>query len=363
MDTHGRGPNRELSANGALGETSETSETSETMIANPADPGSSTARNGAERPVDDDEAQLSDSEPGPAAPPFAEDGMLLVDPETHAVIEIRLEVEQGPAPPAQRRAVRNGHEVVTTITPHDGPLRQTRLQVEALALANRRKDEFLAILSHELRGPLASIHNAARVLRSQTSALATQRQMQALIERQVGRMTRLLEELLDVSRITSGHLHLQKERLDLRDVVSQSVETLEWDLRERNHRLAIELPDVPVWVEADAARLEQVFINLLANASRYTDAGGQLAVWVHTRERQAIIRVRDTGIGIAPEAMPHIFDLFRQGNAADPRSRVGLGVGLAVVRNLVERHGGSVTVASAGVGQGSEFTVRLPTAE
>jgi two-component system CheB/CheR fusion protein len=237
------------------------------------------------------------------------------------------------------------------------------LQVEALALANRRKDEFLAILSHELRGPLASIQYAARVLRSQTTAPATQRQMQALIERQVGRMTRLLEELLDVSRITSGHLHLQKERLDLRDVVSQAVETLEWDLRERNHPLAIELPDAPVWVEADAARLEQVFINLLANASRYTDAGGQLAVWVHTRERQAIIRVRDSGIGIAPEAMPHIFDLFRQGNAADPRSRVGLGVGLAVVRNLVERHGGSVTVASAGVGQGSEFTVRLPTAE
>jgi two-component system CheB/CheR fusion protein len=185
--------------------------------------------------------------------------------------------------------------------------------------------------------------------------------MHALIERQLGRMTHLVDELLDVSRITSGQLHLQRQRLDLRDVVSHSIETLEWHLLERNQRLATELPDAPVWLQADPARLEQVFVNLLANASRYTDAGGQLAVWVHTRDGEAIIRVRDSGIGIASEALPHIFDLFKQGDAADPRSKAGLGVGLAVVRNLVELHGGTVTAASAGVGQGSEFTVRLPT--
>jgi signal transduction histidine kinase len=156
-------------------------------------------------------------------------------------------------------------------------------------------------------------------------------------------------------------LDLQRERLDLRDVVSHVIATLEWDLLERNHRLATELPDAPVWLHADPGRLEQVFVNLLANASRYTNAGGRLSVSVHAKDGEAIVRVRDSGIGIAPEALPHLFDLFQQGNAADPRSPPGLGVGLAVVRNLVELHGGSVTAASAGVGQGSEFTVRLPT--
>lgn len=263
--------------------------------------------------------------------------------------------------PVQDENVRNGHDVVGMITRDSGPLRQARLQVAALACTNRRKDEFLAILSHELRSPLASIHHAVCILRKQSNEVSTQQRMHALIERQLGKMTHLVDELLDVSRITSGHLHLQRERLDLRNVVSHSIETLEWDLLERNQRLATELPDAPVWLQADPARLEQVFVNLLANASRYTDAGGQLAVWVHTRDGEAIIRVRDSGIGIASEALPHIFDLFKQGDAADPRSKAGLGVGLAVVRNLVELHGGTVTAASAGVGQGSEFTVRLPT--
>jgi two-component system CheB/CheR fusion protein len=199
------------------------------------------------------------------------------------------------------------------------------------------------------------------LLRKQAGEVATQQRMHALIERQVGRMTALVDELLDVSRIASGQLHLQRERLDLRGVVRHSIETLECDLLARHQQLAIELPDAPVWLQADPERLEQVFVNLLANASRYTDAGGQLSVWVHTRDGQAIIRVRDSGIGIASEALPHIFDLFKQGDAANPRSKPGLGVGLAVVRNLVELHGGRVTAASAGVGQGSEFTVRLST--
>jgi signal transduction histidine kinase len=319
------------------------------------------ARNGAKRTIDDDEAQLSDSELGLARLPFAEDGTLLVDPETHKVIEIRLGVEQKAGPPVQDERVRSGHDVVGTVTRQNGPLRRARLQVEALACANRRKDEFLAMLSHELRNPLASIQYAVRFLGRQTSGASTQQRMQVLIERQLQRMTHLVEDLLDVSRITSGDLHLQRERVDLRDVVRHAIETLEWDLLERNHRLATELPDAPVWLQADPIRLEQVFVNLLANASRYTDAGGQLAAWVHTKDGEAIVRVRDSGIGIAPEALPHIFDLFKQGNAADPRSKPGLGVGLAVVRSLVELHGGSVTAASAGVGQGSEFTVRLPT--
>jgi signal transduction histidine kinase len=155
-------------------------------------------------------------------------------------------------------------------------------------------------------------------------------------------------------------LHLQPERIDLRDVVSNAIETLGPDINERHHRLTTALPDVPVWLQGDPGRLEQVFVNLLGNASRYTDTGGDLAVWMHTRAGQAIVRVRDSGTGIAPEALPQLFDVSRRADDAAPRSQSGLGIGLALVRNLVESHGGSVTGASAGLGQGSEFTVRLP---
>jgi len=247
--------------------------------------------------------------------------------------------------------------VVRDITPYTRPLRQARLRVEELATANRRKDEFLAMLSHELRSPLAAIQNAVRLLSSETPP---RQRTQALIERQVRRMTQLVDDLLDVSRISHGRLHLQRERIDLRVVVSNAIETLESDINERHHQLTTALPDAPVWLQADPWRLEQVFVNLLANASRYTDAGGELAVWVHTRDGQAVVGVRDSGIGMAPDALAHIFDLFRQADEAAPRSKSGLGIGLALVRNLVELHGGNVTAASAGIGQGSEFTVCLP---
>ena len=239
--------------------------------------------------------------------------------------------------------------------PEDAPL-----QVRELATANRRKDEFLAMLGHELRNPLASIHNGIHLLSHPTEDTPAPQKIKAMIERQVRRMTQLLDDLLDVSRITNGRLHLQLERIDLRDVVSNAIETLESDIKQRNHRLTTALPDAPVWLQADPGRLEQVFVNLLANASKYTDAGGELAVWMHLRDGQAVVRVRDSGIGIAPEALPHLFELFRQADEAAPRSQSGLGIGLALVRNLVEAHGGSVTGASAGVGQGSEFAVRLP---
>jgi len=238
--------------------------------------------------------------------------------------------------------------------------RCTESWVAELTSANRRKDEFLAMLSHELRSPLASLHYAARLLRTQTDATPARQSTQALIERQVRRMTRLVDDLVDVSRIANGRLHLQRERLDLCVVVSNAIETLESDINERNHRLSVALPDAPLWLHADPCRLEQVFVNLLANASRYTDPGGELAVCVYAQGGQAVVEVRDSGIGIAPEVLWHIFDLFKQANAADPRSKAGLGIGLAVVRTLIELHGGSVTAASAGSGQGSEFTVRLP---
>ena len=246
-----------------------------------------------------------------------------------------------------------------------GNERATELRVQELFAADRRKDEFLAFLSHELRSPLASIHYAVKVWGRQMDSAsgAAEPRMQVLIERQLRRMTGLLDELLDVSRITSGHLRLLRERSDLRVILNNAIETLAPGIRERDQQLSIELPDAPMWLQGDPGRLEQVFVNLLANASRYTDAGGELAVWAHVSKGQGVVRVRDSGVGIAADALPDIFDLFRQGDEADPRSRAGLGVGLALVRKLVELHGGSVNAASAGLGKGSEFTVRLPMEE
>jgi signal transduction histidine kinase len=281
----------------------------------------------------------SATEPGPGA------ALLAAEPGLPGVLE----------PP-----INGDDSVVRDITPYTRPLRQARLRVEELTTANRRKDEFLAMLSHELRSPLAAIQNAVRLLSSQTGESPPQQRTQALIERQVRRMTQLVDDLLDVSRISHGRLHLQRERIDLRVVVSNAIETLESDINERHQQLTTALPDAPVWLQADPWRLEQVFVNLLANAAKYTDAGGELAVWVHTRDGQAVVGIRDSGIGIAPDALAHIFDLFRQADEAAPRSKSGLGIGLALVRNLLELHGGSVTAASAGMGQGSEFTVRLP---
>jgi len=249
------------------------------------------------------------------------------------------------------------------VTQHDPPRRLARLRIEDLITADRRKDEFLAVLCHELRSPLASIQNAIGILRSRTGDdLALQRRMHALIERQVCQMTLLAVGLLDVSRITCGRLRLKRERVDLCVVVRDAIETLEADLNQRNHRIAATWPDAPVWLHADASRLGQVFVNLLANASKYTDAGGELALSVHTHGGHAVVCVRDSGIGIAHDVLPHIFDLFVQADDAAPRSKSGLGIGLALVRMLTELHGGNVNASSAGLGQGSEFTVRLPQA-
>ncbi len=314
-------------------------------------------------------AALLACEPGLPRVPVAEGGILIVDAESGTVLETLPFPEHKTGPRINGDAVHDTYHpgrarildsAVRDITPYTRPLRQARLRVEELTTANRRKDEFLAMLSHELRSPLAAIQNAVRLLSSQTGETPPQHRTQALIERQVRRMTQLVDDLLDVSRISHGRLHLQRERIDLRVVVSNAIETLESDINERHQQLTTALPDAPVWLQADPWRLEQVFVNLLANASKYTDAGGELAVWVHTRDGQAVVGIRDSGIGIAPDALAHIFDLFRQADEAAPRSKSGLGIGLALVRNLLELHGGSVTATSAGIGQGSEFTVRLP---
>jgi len=182
----------------------------------------------------------------------------------------------------------------------------------------------------------------------------------ALIERQVGRMARLVEDLLDVSRVRSGNLRLQRQRMDLSTVAAHAVQSVEFDMQERHHRMTTAFPEAPVWVQADPDRLEQVLVNLLSNAAKYTEAGGEIALSVEQGEQEATVRIRDTGIGISADVLPQIFDLFVQANPTAGRTNVGLGIGLALVRSLVELHGGRITAASAGLGQGSEFAIHLP---
>jgi signal transduction histidine kinase len=208
---------------------------------------------------------------------------------------------------------------------------------------------------------LASIQHGIGVLRGRTGSDTTvQGGMYELIERQVRQIAQLASGLLDVGRITSGHLLVQRERINLNAVLAKAIETIEQEFGRRGQTL------VPTWAAsdisllADASRLEQVFVNLLGNASKYTDAGGQVSLSVSARDGHAIVRIKDSGIGIAAEALPHIFDLYVQADATSSRSRSGLGIGLALVRTIVHLHGGTVTATSAGIGEGSEFVVRLP---
>lgn len=248
---------------------------------------------------------------------------------------------------------------VSAFAPRMFSRRRSRLQMQELVNANRFKDELLATVCHELRSPLASIGHAMRLLNSPTQAPAKE-ELQALILRQVRRMSILVNELLDASRITNGQMQLQCDRIDLRVVVNNAIQTIASQIEASHHHLTTVLPDAPVWLKADPLRLEQVFVNLLGNAAKYTKSGGRLALSIHVGDAQAVVRIRDSGIGIAPQLLPYVFDLFRQAENADTQSTSGLGIGLAIVRSLVQLHGGSVTAASRGSGQGSEFTVRLP---
>ncbi|HXG08276.1 MAG TPA: MASE1 domain-containing protein [Gemmataceae bacterium] len=226
--------------------------------------------------------------------------------------------------------------------------------------ADRRKDEFLAMLAHELRNPLAPIRTAVQILGLTGTDTAAAARAREIIERQVRHMTRLVDDLLDVSRITRGQIKLQKEPTDLGAVTARAVETCRALIDARGHELTVELPTEPVWLEADPARLEQVICNLLTNAARYTEPHGRISVVVRQEGPEAELRVRDTGIGIRPEMLLRVFDLFAQADRSPDQAPEGLGIGLTLVRRLVELHGGRVTAASAGPGQGSEFVVRLP---
>jgi signal transduction histidine kinase len=243
---------------------------------------------------------------------------------------------------------------------HPDHLRLWPLLSSSLDTGQGQNNEFMTVLSHELRNSLGAIRSATRILSIEPSNGPPAAKARAMIERQVDQMTRLVEDLLDASRVRSGQLHLRCERIDLLAVVAHAAQALEFTMQQQNHQATTTLPEGPIWIQADAVRLEQVFVNLLSNAAKYTDAGGNIGLSVEREQGEAVIRIRDSGIGIAPEVQPHVFDLFVQADPSSRRGNAGLGIGLALVRNLVERHGGLVTVASAGLGHGSEFTVRLP---
>jgi PAS domain S-box-containing protein len=243
--------------------------------------------------------------------------------------------------------------------------RKTQELAQTLADMDRRKDEFLAMLGHELRNPLAALTSAAQLLQMHQREDPVQRQGRTIIERQVGQLTHLVDDLLEVSRITHGNVQLRLEPVSLCGVVERAIETTQPLMAQRRHRLTVALPAQPVWLHADAGRLEQVVVNLLTNAAKYTDEGGSIALGIElegegtSQPHEAVLRIRDNGIGIAPELLPHIFELFTQAERALDRSQGGLGIGLSLVQRLVELHGGSVQAQSI-VGQGSEFVVRLP---
>jgi len=235
--------------------------------------------------------------------------------------------------------------------------RQRRLEA-ALRRKDRQKDQLLAVLAHELRNPLSAIVTALRVLRVQGPG-DRETAMEDIAERQALNLGRLIDDLLDVSRIGLGKLRLCRTTLDLTRVVTAAVEVVRPSIKARGQRFEVSLPATPVLVDADATRVEQVVVNLLNNAVKYTETGGQIWLRLERGEGCAELRVRDTGMGIAPAVLPHVFDLFVQ---EEDGARGGLGIGLNLVRSLVRLHGGDVEAFSEGPGRGSEFVVRLPTA-
>jgi signal transduction histidine kinase len=237
---------------------------------------------------------------------------------------------------------------------------QLKEQTEALQEADRRKNEFLAMLSHELRNPLAPMGTALQVLRlkgPQDPELVWTRDV---IERQVEQMTRMVDDLLDISRITRGLIQLQKEPVELALVVERAVEMARPFIDARKHQLRVILAPGPVWLEADPARLAQVLTNLLNNSAKYTGEGGQIWLSAERQDDEVVIKVQDNGVGISPQLLPRVFEPFTQEDRSLDRADSGLGIGLALVKNLVELHGGSVRAFSAGRGQGSEFVIHLP---
>lgn len=235
-----------------------------------------------------------------------------------------------------------------------------RSKIDELAEVDRRKDEFLAMLGHELRNPLAPVTTALQIMRIHDGEPTRVTRSREIIERQIEHMTRLIDDLLDVSRITRGKIELREQPLLLSSVIEQAIESARPLIDERGHRISLDLPSEPVTFVADPARLSQVFANLLNNAAKYTDVGGRIWLRARVEGDDLVVGVRDDGPGLTQELRKHAFELFMQGPETRARSRGGLGIGLTLVRQLVELHGGSVEALSDGPGRGAEFVVRLP---
>ena len=232
----------------------------------------------------------------------------------------------------------------------------------AMRLANRRKDEFLATLAHELRNPLAPISNAVEILRTATDE-AVRRKVLGIVDNQVRQMTQLVDDLLDVARIAQDKIVLRRKPVPLADAISAAADSVQPLMTEKKHALQISLPLQPVWLDGDPTRLTQIFANILNNAAKYTPPGGSIRVDASAQGRRAKIVITDNGIGIAPEMLPCIFDMFTQAEGPSGVRDGGMGIGLALVRKLIRLHGGSITARSKGLGKGSRFTIRLHTTE
>jgi PAS domain S-box-containing protein len=278
---------------------------------------------------------------------------------------IRIPIDGPPLFTAFLRDITERRQAEQALRDSENRERQTANELRQLAAelseGDHRKNEFLAMLAHELRNPLAPIRNALQIVQLSGEGGETIRSASEMMKRQIAQLVRLVDDLLDVSRISRGKIELRRERVELSSIISQAIETTRPAVECANHQLTVELPSRPIYLDADPVRLAQVFSNLLNNSCKYTEREGQISLAAEVHENEVVISVRDTGVGIPPEALPKIFEMFTQVDRSLERSQGGLGIGLTLVQRIVELHGGSVTATSAGVGRGSEFVVRLPT--
>jgi len=270
---------------------------------------------------------------------------------------LRASGEEFPAEVSISKTEVAGDEIFTIIL---RDITERKRAEAAMLEADRRKDEFLATLAHELRNPLAPIRSAVEILKLKDSPDATSRRARELIERQLQQLVRLVDDLMDRNRITLGRLRLRRERVELARVLEQAIECACHNLRCAERALTWKVPPEPIYLDADPVRLEQVFLNLLDNACKYTGPGGRIGLTAMRDGTDVVVNVSDTGIGIAPEQLPRLFEMFAQMGTEPMRSRGGLGIGLALARGLVEMHGGGIEARSEGAGKGAEFLVRLP---
>jgi signal transduction histidine kinase len=253
-------------------------------------------------------------------------------------------------------------EIGQLVDSFNAMLAEAGRRADALRDADQRKDEFLATLAHELRNPLAPLRNALEILRVSPSNPAVAEKARAMMERQVNQMVRLVDDLLDVSRITTGKLAIRKAVTEMQATLHDAVETVRPFVEARKHQLVLEIPEEPICVEGDRTRLSQVFSNLVNNAAKYTEPGGRIVLSLAREGQEAVVRVRDNGIGLEPASLGNIFEMFVQVDRTLERTQAGLGVGLTLAKRLVTLHGGTIVARSDGAGRGSEFEVRLPLA-